>query len=209
MVVEPRRIAATTLAACVAKLWGTFLGDQAGCVIRHDHRASDTTRLLYVTDGIMGRWPDRDPLLEDTDAVILDEFHERRTEVDVVLGRLLLADRERRRRGLPPVLLGIFSATIEGQRVSEFVQGAFLDFGASQIRETPDGEIIHNGMYPVVVQYVAAGDSFEDILWKVPKAVEMALKATEWDVLVVLLGKPEIEAEEFARWIRIWKGGEG
>jgi HrpA-like RNA helicase len=193
VVVEPRRIAATSLAARVAELWGTRLGDQVGYVIRHDRRDSDATRLLYVTDGIMGRWLDRDPLLEGTDAVILDEFHERRVETDVALGRLLLANRERRRMGLPPILLGIFSATIEGRRVSEFVQGTFLDLGASQIQETPDGEIIHNGLYPVVVQYIAAGDDFEEILWKVPEAVEMALKATKWNVVVFLPGKPEIE----------------
>jgi HrpA-like RNA helicase len=164
-----------------------------GYVIRHDRRDSDATRLRYVTDGIIGRWLDCDPLLEGTDAVILDEFHERRVETDVALGRLLLANRERRRMGLPPILLGIFSATIEGRRVSEFVRGTFLDLGASQIQETPDGEIIHNGLYPVVVRYIAAGDDFEEILRKVPEAVEMALKATKWNVVVFLPGKPEIE----------------
>jgi HrpA-like RNA helicase len=201
VVVEPRRIAATSLAARVAELWGTRLGDQVGYVIRHDRRDSDATHLLYVTDGTMGRWLDRDPLLEGVDAVILDEFHERRAETDVALGRLLLANRERRRMGLPPILLGIFSATIEGRRVSEFVQGTFLDLGASQIQETLDGEIIHNGLYPVVVQYIAAGDGFEDILRKVPEAVEMALKATEWNVVVFLPGKPEIEKAQ--RMLRI------
>ncbi len=201
VVVEPRRIAATSLAAYVAELWGTRLGDLVGCVIRHDRRDSDATRLVYVTDGIIGRWLDRDPLLEDADAVILDEFHERRAETDVALGRLLLANRERRRRGLRPILLGIFSATIEGRRVSEFIQGPFLDLGASQIQETPDGEIIYNGMYPVVVRYIAAGDDFGDILRKVPEAVEMALKATKWDVLAFLPGKPEIE--EAQRMLRV------
>jgi HrpA-like RNA helicase len=193
VVVEPRRIAATSLAAYVAELWGTRLGDQVGYVIRHDRRDSDATRLVYVTDGIMGRWLDSDPILRGVDAVILDEFHERRMETDVALGRLLLANQERLRMGLPPILLGIFSATIEGRKVSEFVQGTFLDLGASQIQETPDGEVVYNGLYPVMVQYVATGDSFEDVLRKVPEAVEMALKATEWNVLVFLPGKPEIE----------------
>ncbi|MFZ8844353.1 DEAD/DEAH box helicase [Thermoflexus sp.] len=201
VVVEPRRIAATSLAARVAELWGVRLGDQVGYVIRHDRRDSNATRLLYVTDGVIGRWLDSDPLLEGTDAVILDEFHERRTETDVALGRLLLANQKRQRMGLPPILLGVFSATIEGRRVSEFVQGPFLDLGASQIQETPDGEIIHNGLYPVVVRYIAAGDNFADILRKVPEAVEMALKATEWNVVVFLPGKPEIE--EAQRMLRI------
>jgi HrpA-like RNA helicase len=193
VVVEPRRIAATSLAAYVAELWGTRLGDQVGYVIRHDRRDSDVTRLVYVTDGILGRWLDSDPILRDVDAVLLDEFHERRAETDVALGRLLLANRERQRMGLRQILLGILSATIEGRRVSEFIQGPFLDLGASQIQETPDGEIVHNGLHPVVVRYIAAGDDFEEILRKVPEAVEMALKATEWDVLVFLPGKPEIE----------------
>jgi HrpA-like RNA helicase len=201
VVVEPRRIAATSLAARVAELWGARLGDQVGYVIRHDRRDSDATRLLYVTDGVMGRRLDHDPLLEGVDAVILDEFHERRAETDVALGRLLLANRERRRMGLRQILLGIFSATIEGRRVSEFLQGPFLDLGASQIQETPDGEIIHNGLYPVAVQYIAAGDGFEDILRKVPEAVEMALRATEWNVVVFLPGKPEIEKAQ--RMLRI------
>ena len=102
VVVEPRRIAATSLAARVAELWGVRLGDQVGYVIRHDRRDSNATRLLYVTDGVIGRWLDSDPLLEGTDAVILDEFHERRTETDVALGRLLLANQKRQRMGLPP-----------------------------------------------------------------------------------------------------------
>ena len=188
LVVEPRRVAARSLARFVAGRWPTRVGGEVGYVVRFDHRADEGTRLTYVTDGILLRWLEEDPDLKGVGLVFLDEFHERRVDTDVALGLLLQAARRR-----PELRLVVLSATLEGRRVAEFLGGPFLDLGASRIQETPDGERVFNGLHPVEIRYIPAGGSLPEALRAVPDAVRRALAETDGDVLVFLPGKPEIE----------------
>jgi len=187
-VAEPRRVAARSLARFVAGRWPTRVGGEVGYVVRFDRRADEGTRLTYLTDGILLRLLEEDPVLEGVGLVFLDEFHERRVDADVALGLLLRAAQRR-----PELRLVILSATLEGQRVAEFIGGAFLDLGASRIQETPDGERVFNGLHPVEIRYIPAGGSLPEALRAVPDAVRRALAETDGDVLVFLPGKPEIE----------------
>src|SRR5580704_8104011 len=87
VVVEPRRVACRSLAARVSDLEGTPLGRTVGYVVRDDSVRSDETRILFATPGIVLR--DR-LLLARADTLILDEFHERTLDVDLLLALLLV-----------------------------------------------------------------------------------------------------------------------
>ena len=96
LVIEPRRMAARLLAGWVAKLRGTSLGGEVGYAVRFDTKYGRDTRLIYLTDGVFQRWLQEDPELKGVDAVVFDEFHERRLAVDVALGRCLDLQESRR-----------------------------------------------------------------------------------------------------------------
>ncbi len=85
LVVEPRRIACRNLAARVAELEGSALGDEVGYIVRDERAASPRTRVVYVTPGIALR---DQALLASAGTIILDEFHERSLEVDLLLALL-------------------------------------------------------------------------------------------------------------------------
>ena len=95
LVVEPRRIACRSLAARVADLEGTDLGREVGYAVRDERVLSDASRIVFATPGIVLR--DR-ALLESARTVVLDEFHERSLETDLLLALLLT---RARRRALP------------------------------------------------------------------------------------------------------------
>ena len=117
VVLEPRRLAARTLAMRVAHELGDECGGIAGYETRHDRKVSDRTRIRFVTDGLFVRQMQRDPTLARTGAVILDEFHERSVAVDVALGLVKLAQESRRRE----LRMIVTSATLEAQRLEGFL----------------------------------------------------------------------------------------
>ena len=84
--VQPRRIAAISLAQRVAQEMGVKLGQEVGYVVRFDHCSGPKTVLKYVTDGILLRHAMVDRKLRDYDVIILDEVHERRVVSDILLG---------------------------------------------------------------------------------------------------------------------------
>ena len=118
VVLEPRRLAARTLAMRVAHELGDECGGIAGYETRHDRKVSDRTRIRFVTDGLFVRQMQRDPALARVGAVILDEFHERSVAVDVALGLVKLAQESRRRE----LRMIVTSATLEAQRLEGFLR---------------------------------------------------------------------------------------
>ncbi len=88
-VTQPRRIAATTLAARVAVETGTRLGDVVGYSIRFDDLwTPGRTCVKFMTEGILVRELLADPLLKHYSVVMVDEVHERTLFTDVVMGLL-------------------------------------------------------------------------------------------------------------------------
>ena len=122
LVVEPRRVACRSLAVRVAQLEGATLGNEVGYSVRDDHRAGQKTRILFATPGVVLRMLSdptgtRDRCLPDFGILILDEFHERRLDVDLILA--LALDRFRGR-------LLVMSATMDGDRVAGHLGGRHL-----------------------------------------------------------------------------------
>ncbi|KAI6649526.1 Pre-mRNA-splicing factor ATP-dependent RNA helicase DHX15-like isoform X2 [Oopsacas minuta] len=113
--VQPRRIAAISLAQRVAQEMDVYLGEEVGYAVRFDHYAGPKTALTYVTDGILLRHAMTDNRLSSYDVIILDEVHERRLISDILLGVVkdVLLSR-------PDVRVIIMSATLNIKQFCEF-----------------------------------------------------------------------------------------
>ncbi|MFT7624865.1 MAG: ATP-dependent helicase HrpB, partial [Myxococcota bacterium] len=104
LVVEPRRVAARLAAEFVASERGEPVGQAVGYTVRDDNRTTATTRLIYLTGGVLMRRLTSDPTLKGVSCVIFDEFHERHLHDDVLVAWL---------RSLPNMRLVIMSATLD------------------------------------------------------------------------------------------------
>ena len=113
LVVQPRRLAARRAAAHMAAVRGEPVGAAFGYSVRGDRRVGPTTRVELVTEGLALRRLQADPALEGPErrvaAVLLDEFHERSLDVDLLLA-LLIDVRSSLR---PDLRLLVMSATLQ------------------------------------------------------------------------------------------------
>ena len=180
LLIQPRRLAARTAASRLAQIMGASLGDFVGYQVRFDNRTSKNTKLIAMTTGILLRRLQTDPLLEDVDCVILDEFHERSVDLDLALGMLT-----RIRSTLRPELkLVVMSATLD--------PGPIVDFLGTAVAIESKGR-----SYPVEVSY-ADSISRDRLETQVLQATRRAFTQTEGDVLVFLPGVGEIRRCETA-----------
>ncbi|NBP89583.1 MAG: DEAD/DEAH box helicase, partial [Planctomycetia bacterium] len=89
ILLQPRRLPARSIAGQIARLRGGRLGEEVGYQVRFDSLLSRQTTLLVETTGILLRRLLDDVTLEGVSAVVLDEFHERSVEMDLILGMLI------------------------------------------------------------------------------------------------------------------------
>jgi ATP-dependent helicase HrpB len=136
LVLQPRRIAARAAAARIAEERGWRLGDQVGYQVRFEKRFGPTTRLRFLTEGVLTRQLLGDPFLETVGAVILDEFHERNLNTDLALALV----NEVRSQVRPDLIVVVMSATLDAEPVARFLGGCPVV--AAQGRA-----------YPVAVEY--------------------------------------------------------
>ena len=119
VVLQPRRVAARTVAARVAWERQCRLGAEVGYQIRFDDQTSLGTRISYVTEGILLRWLQDNRTLSDVGVVIFDEFHERNLLSDVALALVKRLQRTER----PDLKMAVMSATLEAEPVAEYLSG--------------------------------------------------------------------------------------
>ncbi|MCP4677776.1 MAG: ATP-dependent RNA helicase [Deltaproteobacteria bacterium] len=170
LVVEPRRVACRGLAQRVAALEGASLGDMVGYSVRDDNRSGPSTRILFATPGVVLRWLAEGDLSR-YDTVILDEFHERRLDVD-----LLMALIKGRFKGRYVVM----SATLDAKRVARHMEGSHLH---------AEGRV-----FPVTSRHVPDKALLPDVRGleeRVRAALDLA-REDPGDVLIFLPGKAEI-----------------
>jgi ATP-dependent helicase HrpA len=177
-VTQPRRIAATSVAARVATELGTPLGTDVGYQIRFDDRTSPSTYVKFMTDGILLAEIQGDRLLRRYDTLVIDEAHERSLTIDFILGWLKRILPER-----PDLKVIVSSATIETERFSEF-------FGGAPVLQ------VEGRTYPVDVLYEPPADDVD-----LPEAVADAVANVtsldpHGDILVFLPGEREIRDTE-------------
>src|SRR5688572_24938381 len=172
---QPRRIAATSVAARVAQELSTELGDVVGYKVRFGDRVKRTSQVKFMTDGILLAEIQSDPRLRGYDTIIVDEAHERSLNIDFLLGFLsrLLPQR-------PELRVIISSATLEIERFATF-------FGGAPVVE------VSGRTYPVDVLYRPPRDDEADLADAVANTVnEIAEMDPRNDILVFLPGEREI-----------------
>jgi ATP-dependent helicase HrpB len=117
IVLQPRRIAARMLAGYIARDRNSLLGDEIGYRVRLEGQWSDNTRILFCTEGILLQRLLRNDNLNDTAALIFDEFHERHIETDLCLA---LA-RELQKKSRPDLKIVAMSATLETNELQNYL----------------------------------------------------------------------------------------
>ncbi|KAK5945997.1 Salivary acidic proline-rich phosphoprotein 1/2 [Knufia obscura] len=130
-ILQPRRVAAISLATRVAQEVGTPLGASSpastvGYSVRFDNSVSPATKIKFLTDGMLLQELLRDPWLKEYSCVIVDEVHERGVNVDLVLGflrRILEAGRGYGKgdgRNGVPLKVVVMSATADMEGIQGF-----------------------------------------------------------------------------------------
>src|SRR3989475_11873975 len=116
-VLQPRRVAARTVAARVAWERNCTLGAEVGYQIRFDDQTSLGTRISYVTEGILLRWLQDDRALSGVGIVLFDKFHERNLLSDVALALVKQLQQTQR----PDLKMVVMSATLDAEPVAEYL----------------------------------------------------------------------------------------
>jgi len=127
-ITQPRRVAAISLARRVAEEMGTPLGNsspasQVGYSVRFDNSTSPSTKIKFLTEGMLLQEMLKDPWLKEYSAVVVDEVHERGVNVDLVLGflrRMHQLKSESDGRGGIGMKVVIMSATADMERIQDF-----------------------------------------------------------------------------------------
>jgi ATP-dependent RNA helicase DHX33 len=131
-VTQPRKVAATSLAARVALERHSTVGGVVGYSVRFDERSGPDTRIKYMTDGMIVRELLSDPLLSKYSVVVVDEAHERTLRTDLLIANLKTILKERngasevngkgkgRADTTNPLKVVIMSATLDAEKFSRF-----------------------------------------------------------------------------------------
>ncbi len=180
LMLEPRRLAARSAARYMARQLGEQPGQTVGYRTRLDTRVTAHTQIEVVTEGILTRLIQNDPMLEDYAAVLFDEFHERSLQAD--LGLALVRESQQALRDDLRIL--VMSATLDTAPIARVLGDVPV--------VTSEGRA-----FPVAVQYrpMPRQGRRED---HVVAVVEETLAAESGSVLVFLPGAGEIRRVEQA-----------
>ena len=190
VVLQPRRVAARTVATRVAWERQVRLGAEVGYQVRFEDRIGDGTRIAFVTEGILLRWLQDDPRLSRIGVLIFDEFHERNLLSDVALA---LAKRLQA-TARPDLRLVVMSATLEAEPVARYLASSPPGPVAAPARPAAPILVSEGRTFPVEMQWLDYGDNrpvHELAADKVERIVEAGW---EGDILVFMPGKGEIQA---------------
>ncbi|MEX2504165.1 MAG: ATP-dependent helicase HrpB [Egicoccus sp.] len=182
VLLEPRRVAARAAAQRLAGSLGESVGATVGLTTRDERRTSRATKIEVVTEGVLLRRLQRDPVLEGTGTLFFDEFHERNLESDLALAFAL----ETRATVRDDLRVLVASATLDGARVAALL-------------ETSDGPatVVHAAgrSHPVAVEH-RERPAERDLADTVVATVLDVMTDHDGDVLVFLPGTREIRRAE-------------
>lgn len=173
ILLEPRRLAARAVAERLAWHLQEKVGERIGLRMRSDTRVSNKTELLVVTEGVLTRMIQDDPLLDDIGLIVFDEFHERSLHADTGLAFSLEVQRELR----SDLRLLLMSATLDMADYQEHLH--IVSSFECAVRQHP-------------VDIVYLGDNRDRLEQRIVNAVVDAMARHMGDILVFLPGVAEI-----------------
>ncbi len=179
LMLEPRRVAARSVAQFIASCRGQSVGQEVGYRVRGETKVSQQTRLEVVTEGILTRMIQQDPELTGIDMIIFDEIHERHLTTD--LGLTLALEVQSSLRDDLKILA--MSATLSGLALTELM---------------PEAALLHSEgrSFPVDISYrpVPSQQQWLEHLGRciLDVLAEPSGNSDHEDILVFLPGKAEI-----------------
>ncbi|MCS6823023.1 MAG: ATP-dependent helicase HrpB [Cytophagaceae bacterium] len=173
IMLEPRRLAARTIATRMAELLEESVGKTIGYRVRLDTCVSASTRIEVVTEGILTRMLQNDNALESVGLVIFDEFHERHLQTDLAM--VLCRDAQSVLR--PDLRIVVMSATLDVVSLKTLLGAPVVQ---SEGRQFP-------------VEIIYSSDADELLLSEMAcDTIVKASKEREGDILAFLPGEAEI-----------------
>ncbi|HEY9488392.1 MAG TPA: ATP-dependent helicase HrpB, partial [Chryseosolibacter sp.] len=173
VMLEPRRLAARSVAMRMADIRNERIGETIGYRVRFETRVGNNTRLEVVTEGILTRVIQNDNALEEIGLLIFDEFHERSLNADLALALSLQVQQVLRE----DLRILIMSATLDEERLSEILGAPVVKSAGRQ--------------YPVSVEYIPQTEKLP-IATQVARGILRAIRENEGDVLAFFPGSGEI-----------------
>ncbi|KAL1306733.1 hypothetical protein AAFC00_005398 [Neodothiora populina] len=191
-VTQPRRVAATTVAARVAEEMRCTLGQEVGYSIRFEDVTSASTKIKFLTDGLLLREALVDPLLSRYSVIMVDEAHERSLSSDVLLGVLKKIQKRR-----PDLRIIVSSATLQAEDFLGFFTSSTGESTGDATAELggSTGRIVslEGRMFPVDIHYLTS--PAEDYVDHAVRTVfEIHSQEGEGDILIFLTGREEIDS---------------
>lgn len=177
LLLQPRRVAAKATAQRIAEERGCELGREVGYQVRFESKLSASTALIVATEGVLLRRLATDPTIEDINTVILDEFHERSLNADLILGML----RQVQQLVREDLRIIVMSATLDAAPLEKFL-------GTSVLQAT-------GTLHPVEIKY-RPPKLRQRLAEHAAETTLLTLQQSEGDVLVFLPGVGEISQTE-------------
>ena len=183
-VTEPRRNAAITLASRVADEMSCHLGSDVGYQIRFENAISDTTKIVYCTDGSLLREIMVDPLLSKYAVVVVDEVHERNINTDILIALLRKILKQR-----PDLKIVLTSATTDAEKLK--------DFFCSKVQGDTDSKIscailsVEGRNFPVEINY-AVSPVPDYLKASIDLSISIHENRPQGDILVFLTSQEEV-----------------
>ncbi len=177
-VIQPRRLAARSVAQWVAQQAGEELGERIGYHVRFDRKQGSQTKVLFLTPGVALRLATSPTGFQGVSALLLDEFHERGAESDALAALALKA----RSEGNGP-RLWLMSATMDPLELRKWL---------GQSGHPVEVLESHGRLHPVTIQH-RTGAGGAHIPDSVANAVRDLLRqGPQGDILCFVPGVGEI-----------------
>lgn len=164
----PKQMLAASAADFAAKTLDVKLGEEVGYQFRGDSKKSGKTKLLYATDGTIVARLLGDPELRDFNAVVIDEAHERKIQIDFLLYLLKAVVQKR-----PDFKLIIMSATIN----ADIFRVYFDKFKFKQV------EISSETHYPIESIFLTSPITDKEYIDTGVKIIDNIIKTDPSDIL--------------------------
>jgi ATP-dependent helicase HrpB len=175
IMLEPRRLAARSVAMRMADLLNEEVGQTVGYRVRFENKVSTHTRIEVVTEGILTRMIQSDNALEGVGLIIFDEFHERSLQADLALALCTQVQSVLRE----DLRILIMSATLDGEKISTTLNKAPILTSLGK-------------QFPITYQYFPI-ERNSRLPAETVRVIKKALQEQQGDVLVFLPGTGEIK----------------